>query len=155
MSKSHLRPILVLIAPLIFIAACSSGEPAATPTPTITPTAFPTYAFVQYTTVPQVAAAATEVSATEVADTQFVLDPQKVEYGRGRWDALECGSCHGENGEGTDKGSSLLDYTASEAEFVDFMRTGGSVGNSHRYPAEKLSNSGASNLYQYVRSLGG
>ena len=155
MLKSHLYPLLALLAPLFLIAACSSGEPAATATPTVTPTAFPTFAFVQYTTVPEVAAAATEAAATAaVSDNEFVLDEEKAGYGLGRWEALECGSCHGETGEGTDDGGPLLEYNADEDAFIDFMRTGGDLGVDHLYPAERLSNSGISNLYHYVRSLG-
>ena len=125
--------------------------------PTLTPTAFPTFAFVQPTLVPEVAAAATEVAATAAAaaaNDTFVIDEEKAGFGQARWEALECGSCHGENGEGTDDGGPLLDYKVDEDTFVDFLRTGGEFADDHRYPAERLSNSGISNLYHYVRSLG-
>ncbi|HLV37329.1 MAG TPA: c-type cytochrome [Spirillospora sp.] len=138
---------------LLLIAACSPAAPAATATPTVTPTPFPTFAFVQPTLAPQVAAAATAVVATRAAAT-FQLDPVMVERGQGRWEALECGSCHGADGSGTDNGPSLLEYEADEADFVDFLRTGGTLGADHRFPAERLSNSGIANLYHYVRSLG-
>ncbi len=149
----HLLLSLFLIV-IVLVAACSPAQTAASPTPTATPTAFPTFAFVQYTTVPEVAAAATEAAATEAAGGGFQLDAEKAERGQGRWDALECGSCHGDTGEGTDDGGPLTEYTVAEAEFVDFLRTGGDLGNDHRFPAENLSNSGISNLYHYVRSLG-
>jgi mono/diheme cytochrome c family protein len=140
---------------LLLVTACSGGQSAATATPTITPTAFPTFAFVQPTLAPAVAEAATAVAATAAAGgDSFVLDPEKVERGLSRWEALECGSCHGENGEGTDDGAALVDYAADEAAFIDFLRTGGDLGGDHRFPAERLSNSGISNLYHYVRSLG-
>ena len=139
---------------IALVAACSSAQPAETATPTATPSPFPTFAFVQYTTVPEVAAAATEAAATEAAGGGFELDPVKVERGEGRWDALECAACHGAAGEGTDDGPPLTDYSANEADFVDFLRTGGGMGNDHRFPAENLSNSGISNLYHFVRSLG-
>lgn len=139
---------------LLLIAACSPAAPAATATPTFTPTPFPTFAFVQPTLAPQVAAAATSVAATRAAAAAFQIDPVMAERGQGRWDALECGACHGADGSGTDDGPSLLEYEADEADFVDFLRTGGTLGTEHRFPAERLSNSGIANLYHYVRSLG-
>ena len=143
----------LLIAALL-LGACSPAAPEATSTPTATPTPFPTFAFIQPTLAPQVAAGATEVAATLAADSGFVLDADKVGYGQGRWDFLECGSCHGADGSGTDNGPSLLAYSASESAFIDTIRTGGAAGSMHRFPAERLSNSGVSNLYHYVRSLG-
>ncbi len=145
-----------LLLALLLPGACSPAEPsapAATVAPTATTTPFPTFAFVQPTLAPNVAAGATAAAATLAADSGFVLDMQKAEYGLGRWEFLECGSCHGADGSG-DIGPSLLDYSASEADFADTLRTGGAAGSTHRYPAERLSNSGVSNLYHYVRSLG-
>lgn len=142
---------------LLLIAACDAGGPQETATPTITPTGFPTFAFSQPTEAPQVAtvAAATAAAATEIAGRgELLLDPEMVERGLGRYVALECATCHGETGEGTDDGSSLVGYSASQSEFIDFMRTGGEMGNDHRFPAERLSPSGIENLYQYLRSLG-
>ena len=143
-----------LLLATLLLAACSPAAPDATATPTATPTPFPTFAYIQPTLAPQVAAGATEVAATLAADSGFVLNAVKAGYGQGRWEFLECGSCHGADGSGTDSGPSLLDYTASEAEFIDTIRTGGTAGSMHRFPAERLSNSGVSNLYHYVRSLG-
>ncbi len=148
------RSWAILLIAALLLTACSPAAPEATSTPSATPTPFPTFAFIQPTLAPQVAAGATEVAATLAADSGFVLDVDKAGYGQGRWDFLECGSCHGADGSGTDKGPSLLDYTASETEFIDTIRTGGAAGSMHRFPAERLSNSGVSNLYHYVRSLG-
>ena len=116
--------------------------------------AFPDFRFHPAHARAQVAAGATEVAATLAADSGFVLNADKVGYGQGRWDFLECGSCHGADGSGTDNGPSLLAYSASESAFIDTIRTGGAAGSMHRFPAERLSNSGVSNLYHYVRSLG-
>ena len=154
MHTTRLQQLALCFVSLLVITACSPGEPAVTATPTITPTAFPTFAFIQPTTAPQVAAAATQAAAaTATGEASFEIDPEMAERGQGRWEALECGSCHGEAGEGTDDGPSLLDYTADEAGFIDFLRTGGELGNDHRYPAERLSSSGIENLYHYVRTL--
>ena len=149
---SQLAPCFAILV-FLLLAACSSQD--ATPAePTITPTAFPTFAFSQPTEAPQVAtAAAATAAAREAGDSdELVLDPESVERGQGRYVALECGSCHGENAEGGEA-MSLVGYAASEADFIDFMRTGGEMGNDHRFPAERLSNSGIVNLYQYLRSL--
>ncbi len=83
------------------------------------------------------------------------LDPQAVERGHDRYVALQCGSCHGENGEGTDQGSALAGTALSQADFISFLRSGGTVGSSHQYSTNRLSDSGGRNLYQYVLSLSG
>ncbi len=155
MRKNLLTQCSLCFAALVFLllAACSSqeGPPAE---PTITPTQFPTFAFSQPTEAPQVAtAAAATAAAREAGDSgELVLDPESVERGQGRYVALECGSCHGENAEGGEA-PTLIGYAATEADFINFMRTGGELGNDHRFPAERLSNSGIVNLYQYLRSL--
>ena len=148
----HMWAFLLLAT--LLLAACSPAAPDATATPTATPTPFPTFAYIQPTLAPQVAAGATKVAATLAADSGFVLNAVKAGYGQGRWEFLECGSCHGADGSGTDNGPSLLAYSASESAFIDTIRTGGAAGSMHRFPAERLSNSGVSNLYHYVRSLG-
>ncbi len=140
---------------LLLIAACSS-QPSAPVTPSITPTTFPTYAFNPPTEAPQVATAAavTAAAATQIAASgEIVLDPERVERGLGRYEALECGACHGADGTGGEDGPALVTYNASQDQFIDFMRTGGTLGESHRYPAERLSPSGIVNLYQYILSL--
>jgi mono/diheme cytochrome c family protein len=151
-SARHTAAALAIIS--LLLAACGAQE-SATATPTITPTLFPTFAYVERTLPPPVAtaAAATAAAATESAGReQIVLDPERVERGRDRYVALECGACHGDNGEGGDA-VSLVGYAESEADFIDFMRSGGGMGNDHRFPTERLSNTGIGNLYQYLRSL--
>lgn len=119
------------------------------------PTPFPTFAFTQPTEAPQVMTAAAR-SATETTEADAGgLDPVAVERGLGRYEALACASCHGEGGVGgEEEGTSLIGYAAAEDVFIDFMRTGGDMGNDHRFPTEILSNSGIRNLYQYLLSLG-
>jgi mono/diheme cytochrome c family protein len=146
-----LKTGFVLIA-LFVLTACAAGDGGPTATPTETPTPFPTFAFTQPTEAPQVLTAAAR--AAEENDEGEELDPVAVERGLDRYLALECAECHGEGGVGGDEeGTSLLAYDASEDAFIDFMRTGGEMGDDHRFPAEVLSNSGISNLYQYVISL--
>lgn len=149
----------ILFALLILAAACSpqAAGPTNTPTATNTPYVFPTYAFNQPTEAPAIATAAAGTAAARAAaeEAQAVsLDPTAVARGKDRWDALECGSCHGESGEGTDNGSALAGTTLTEREFVDFLRTGGTIGNDHLYSTNRLSAGGVANLYQYVLSLG-
>ncbi|MCK6581217.1 MAG: hypothetical protein L6Q98_24260 [Anaerolineae bacterium] len=157
---------LLLIAAL---AACG-GAPAETPgagAATRPPAGgapatigIPTYVFVEPTvTLPVTAAPETTAEAAlSEATTEAVvaaLDPQAVERGRGRYEAeaLECGECHGVNGEGTEEGSSLLEFTMSEDDFISFMRSGGELGADHQYSTNRLSASGGANLYQYLLSL--
>jgi mono/diheme cytochrome c family protein len=158
MNHSFHPAILFALALLVLAAACSpqSAEPTSTPAATNTPYVFPTYAFNQPTEAPQVAtAAAATAAARQTTEAQTgALDPVAVERGKGRWDALECASCHGENGVGTDDGPPLAGTTLTEREFVDFLRTGGTIGNDHLYSTNRLSTGGAANLYQYVLSLG-
>ena len=58
----------------------------------------------------------------------IVLDPKLVDRGRGRYEALDCATCHGENAEGVDGNKSLLDFALSEDDFITFMRSGGELG---------------------------
>ncbi len=141
--------ICLCVAPLL--AACSSG-PAATPTkPPPTRTPFPTFAYVEPTT--EVVFVADE-SASEAAPASSIeLDEKLVGRGRGRYEALECGNCHGENGEGSSEGKSLLEFNMPEEAFITFVRSGGELGTSHQYSTDRLSNSGSRNLYQYLLSL--
>lgn len=148
----HNRGIISLMFVLLFVAACSAEE-AVTSTPTVTPTPFPTFAYSEPTLAPAVATAAAIAAAQAAEQAEIQLDPQMVERGRDRYVALECGACHGEDGEGSDDAPTLVGYGASEADFIDFMRTGGAMGLDHRFPTESLSNSGIRNLYQYLLSL--
>ena len=137
---------------LLALTACAG---AATPTtrPTVTP--IPTYSFVQPTEAPQIAtvAAATMVAATAAAGGNTSLDPERVERGQGRYEALACGTCHGTNGEGTAQGPPLAGTNLSEDDFIAFVRSGGTIGIEHQYSTNRLSDSGGRNLYQYILSL--
>ena len=126
--------------------------------PTTTP--FPTFAFFAPTTPPVFhpdsestddAALASTAAADETEVVE--LDPKLVERGRGRYEALECGVCHGDNGEGTDDIGGLLDMQLTEDEFTTFMRSGGDIGSSHQYSTDRLSKNGSTNLYLYLLSL--
>ena len=142
--------LLVSLAALAFVTACASkASSTATPLPTAKP--FPSYVFQEPTTLPQFA----NIAATEAknAAQSATVAPPLVERGKGRWDALACGTCHGDKGEGTPKGSALAGTKLNETDFLTFLRTGGTVGSSHLYAQNKLSESGAHNLYLYVLSL--
>jgi len=156
MRGSHQWMTGMLLTVALLAAGCSgAGESPAQPT-AVTNTStrvisIPTFSFTQPTAPPQVAtAAATIASATEDAT---MIDQEAVERGRTRYEALGCAGCHGANGEGTDQGSPLVEYTASQPDFVTLMRSGGSLGTSHQYASNRLSETGAANLYQYLRSL--
>jgi len=136
---------------LLTIVSCSSG-PAVSPTPIRpTHTPFPSYQFVPPTEPSQLATLAAATAAASGSD--LLLDPERVTRGQDRYEALECGMCHGANGEGTDQGAPLAGTTLSEEDFVSFLRSGGSVGSSHQYSTNRLSDSGGRNLYQYILSL--
>jgi len=116
------------------------------------PTPFPTFEFVAPTNPPVFNQNAE--STDEAEDTETVeLDPKMIERGRGRYEALECGICHGENGEGTDEVGGLIEMALTEDEFTTFMRSGGDIGSSHQYSTDRLSRNGTRNLYQYILSL--
>ncbi|MBL8131891.1 MAG: hypothetical protein JNL42_08540 [Anaerolineae bacterium] len=152
---------LLLIAAL---AACG-GAPAETPASgaaTRPPAGgapatigIPTYVFVEPTvTLPVTTAPEATAEATAQEAVIAALDPQAVERGRGRYEALECGECHGANGEGGDEeGTSLLEFAMSDDDFISFMRSGGELGVDHQYSTNRLSASGGANLYQYLVSL--
>jgi mono/diheme cytochrome c family protein len=146
--KIRLKLTATALALSLILAACANngdGGQAATERPTITP--FPTFSGLT-PTVPAVIATAAANNAA-----QSDVDPQLIERGRGRYEALECASCHGENGEGTDDGSPLVGLALSETEFTDFMRSGGEMGSDHQYSTDRLSASGGRNLYLYLVSL--
>lgn len=145
----------------VALVACGGGgaQPTAQPTdapPTHTP--FPTFAFVEPTKAPEFEQtgdqSAMSDARTDGADQGAItLDPKKVERGLGRYEALACGSCHGAQGEGTDKADGLQGFTMSEDDFITFVRSGGELGTEHQYSTDRLSNSGSRNLYQYLVSL--
>ena len=141
---------VICLAALALMSACSSA-PAATPTAAPTRTPFPTFAYIEPTT--EAAFEVDEATAEPAPAAQIELDPKFVSRGRGRYEALECGNCHGDNGEGTDDGKSLLDFNLPEEDFITFVRSGGELGTAHQYSTDRLSNSGSRNLYQYLVSL--
>jgi mono/diheme cytochrome c family protein len=142
---------LILIGVMILIVTACGSKGASTPTTEqATPTLFPTYNFEQPTAVPFAITAA----ATAPADTSAqALDPEKVAAGKGRYEALNCGSCHGADAKGTDKGKALVPNKLTEDQFIDFLRTGGKLGNNHLYSTNRLSDTGGKNLYLYIMSL--
>ncbi|MBI1278872.1 MAG: hypothetical protein GC179_12150 [Anaerolineaceae bacterium] len=151
LSHSSYFFVIALVFALV-LAACGGGASSATAIPTST--IIPTYSFQTRTPVAIIETAiATTVAQTEETAEPSALDPQLVERGKGRYDALQCADCHGANGEGTDKGSSLVTYTANEGDFIVFMRSGGTIGTSHQYSTNRLSESGGKALYQYLLSL--
>ena len=151
---TFMKRISMLMIVMLSIAACggNAGSDGAGDSERPTATAFPTFEFVAPTVASVFDSNDSDDTDAESVDT-VELDPVKVERGLGRYEALECATCHGEQGEGTDDGSALVGYSASESEFVDFMRTGGELGNDHLYSSSTLSNSGIGNLYQYLISL--
>lgn len=150
-TRLHLS-LLTLILLLLTLAACGgAAAPSETATPAPTNTAIiPTFSFTQPTAPPSVATAAATVTVGVAA-----VDTQAIERGRGRYEALDCASCHGDVGEGIDGEKSLLAYAATEAEFISFMRSGGELGTDHQYSTNRLSESGGRNLYLYLMSLQG
>lgn len=148
----HKLPLLAALALALLVAACSN-QPAGTPIPTRTQ--IPTFAYVSPTPVAQVVTAVATrppTSATEEAEVVAALDPAAVEAGLGRYTALECASCHGENGAGGDA-PALVGFTMSQDDFLTYMRNGGPLGTAHQYQSNRLSDRGAANLYIYLKSL--
>mgnify|MGYP002653817020 CR=1 FL=1 len=141
-------------------SANDEGEAESAP-PTRTP--FPTFAYEAPTNPPvfnQNAESTDEADesaeATETSDeveAVVELDPKLVERGLGRYEALECGVCHGEAGEGTDGIIGLAGTELSEDDFITFLRSGGTIGSSHQYSTDRLSRNGSINLYTYILSL--
>ena len=73
----------------------------------------------------------------------IALNAKKVSPVRGRYETLDCGSCHGE---------SRLDFSLAEEDFVTFVRSGGELGTAHQYATDRLSKSGSRNLYHCLPS---
>lgn len=169
MTRTSFSSTLLVLASLssaLLLAACggSGGTPGATAIPTRTP--IPTYGIALPTSMLVVSTAAPTAEATAEATTEATaeataaavastgsLDAALVERGKGRYEALDCASCHGADGAGTDDGKTLIGLTQTEGEFASFMRSGGSLGAAHQYPANRLSDSGVKALYQYLLSL--
>jgi mono/diheme cytochrome c family protein len=145
--SSNTAPLIGLIALLLALAGCGPATPEATPGPRPTPTPIPTFSRAEPTAPPSVATAAAIQPTADEADTLA------IERGLDRYVALECGSCHGDAGEGVDDAPSLQTYAASEEEFITFIRSGGALGAAHQYSTNRLSDSGGRNLYRYLVSL--
>jgi mono/diheme cytochrome c family protein len=146
----HSYILLALFLPVVLMSCNSAPEATSTPVlPTLT--LFPTFQFNAPTQPPQLATVAAATAAAASGEGQS-LDPERVSRGHDRYIALECSSCHGENGEGTDEGVALVDMTLSEEDFITLLRSGGSIGSSHQYASNRLSDSGGRNIYQYLLS---
>lgn len=141
------RYLLISLLVLLLAAACSN-QPATQAPPTRT--TIPTYNYISPTPVAQVA---TAVATQAAAQPSGGADAQAIEAGRGRYEALDCASCHGENGEGVDDAPTLVGLALSQDDFVTYMRTGGPIGTDHQYQSNRLSDRGAVNLYHYLVSL--
>jgi mono/diheme cytochrome c family protein len=153
-TRSKLNYIFIQIGlGILGLTAACSSTPAPTDTARLlTPTTIPTFQFVQRTAAPQIATLAV---ATVIVDDTVGLDPERVARGKDRYEALECASCHGANAEGSDDGSALIESSLNEEDFISFLRSGGTVGSSHQYSTNRLSDGGSRNLYIYIRSLAG
>ncbi len=152
----RVRQQFMMIGVMLLMAGCSGAGGSPTTSATSPVNGLPTFSFSQPTDAPQIATAGATLAVKADATADVVsLDPQAVERGKGRYEVLDCASCHGAGGEGTDKGSSLLTYSANQEAFITFMRSGGKLGAAHQYATNRLSETGAANLYQYLRSLQG
>lgn len=155
-NKTYLSKFIGLSLILIMaLTACGGGndeKPIGTPDPTATPLAVFEYVESTIPAVFEQNADSTEEATSDETDT-VELDPKLVGRGLGIYEKLECGTCHGTTGEGTDDGGAINNLTMAQEEFVTFMRSGGDIGNSHQYSTDRLSKNGSTNLYQYLLSL--
>lgn len=143
--------ILTLLFVALLAAACASQNASnngAIPTPTL----IPTYRFVPPTEAPQIATAAAATESVTVTQAVVGIDPERVARGKDRYAALDCGKCHGANGEGG-SAPAVNNVTMSQDAFISFMRSGGKLGKDHQYSTNRLSESGGQNLYLYLQSL--
>ncbi len=97
--RNSWRLILLITMAVMTLSACSGADqPAATATdapPTATP--FPTFAYVEPTKATIFEQTDEDAAAPTADESDAVeLDPKLVERGRGRYEALECGNCHGD-----------------------------------------------------------
>lgn len=138
--------ILFMLVLMLVLVACGGVDANSTPRPTAT--AFPTFEFVAPTNPP-----AFEATSEVDAETEATPDARLIDRGLGRYDSLDCATCHGENGEGTDEAQALSNLGLSETDFISFMRSGGDIGSEHQYSTDRLSENGARNLYLYLISL--
>lgn len=151
LNRSIIFSLLLLIT--LILSACGGGEAGPTASPEPTKTLLPTYEYIEPTNPPVFNQNAESTDEADSESDEMELDPKLVERGLGRYEALECGICHGVDGVGTDEIGGLLDFAMEEDPFVTFMRSGGEIGNSHQYSTDRLSKNGAANLYQYLVSL--
>src|SRR5215471_19492106 len=105
---------LIAFPVLLTLAACGGAGPTAIPQPTVTQ--IPTYGYIPPTEAPIVV---TMGEATATAGNSQALDPQAIEAGKGRYAALQCGSCHGDDAKGTANGPALVGTKLSQDEFVN------------------------------------
>jgi mono/diheme cytochrome c family protein len=146
--------MLVMVLSVLLTACGGDDESDARPTRTQLPF------FEQVATSTESPDMPTAVATSAAADdSEATPNPTAVARGLGSWERLECASCHGENGEGgADEidgtpAPSLLEVALSEDEFIDWLRTGGTLGNDHLFSTDRLSDNGGKNLYQYILSL--
>src|SRR5262249_14452655 len=137
----------VTVLALALVACGAGGSPTASQ-PTVTP--FPTYQYIPPTEAPIIV---TIGVMTATAGSKLVLDPDTIALGKSRYEALDCGSCHGVDGKGTDNGPALAGTKLSEDDFINMLRSGGKLGNKHLFSTDRLSESGGKNLYVYILSL--
>lgn len=143
--------MLLLLIVSLALAACAGAPSETAQLPTAT--TIPTFAYVAPTAPPSVATAAAATQTAQSASSAGSLDPEAVERGRARYEALACAECHGENGEGVGDVAPLAASVQTEDEFIAFMRSGGDIGPDHQFASNRLSASGGRNLYQYLVSL--
>lgn len=149
------RFLAIMAAASVALSACGlGGEKAARPTST----RLPLFEEMVPPTVPAIISTAAATSTVGPIDSG-TLNPTAVARGAGNWDRLACATCHGTAGEGGTgeidgtPAPSLQNPALTEDEFIDWMRSGGTLGSKHQYSTDRLSDSGGRNLYQYIRSL--
>lgn len=148
MKRNRFALLLVILSATVLLIGACSNAPATPPPPTRT--TIPTFAYVSPTPVAQVVTAVATRPAASA--TEEAVDSAAIEAGMGRYSALQCAACHGENGAGGDA-PVLVGLTLSEDDFITYMRNGGPLGTAHQYQSNRLSDRGAVNLYAYLKSL--
>jgi mono/diheme cytochrome c family protein len=153
---------LLLILGLLSFAACQGTDSGTTDAgETLTPTEEPTL-------ITDATAEATHVwkqptsiikvkdTPTSAPSTPASADEKLIERGKMLYEKNECGSCHGDSGEGlSDQGSKLAGTELSAEEFEDILRTGGRgrLGNEHLYGTSAITSSGIKAVYAFLQSL--
>jgi mono/diheme cytochrome c family protein len=155
-------PVLVVLG--LALASCgTAGEQETGPVATDTLEATKEVELITDATAPATHVWEQPTSIIEVQETPAETatpaseDDKLIARGKRSYEKLECGGCHGENGEGfPDKGSALAGTELTEAEFKDILRTGGKgeLGNEHLYGTSAISESGIGALYVFLQSLG-